>query len=67
MRDNMVSRMQFYLADVEAFLTSPLVVIPDMGGNANDYFLLRSLEEWSDGFIKYLEAPIKEFPMEVLD
>ena len=66
MRDNMVSKMQFYLADVEAF-TSPLVVIPDMGGNANDYFLLRSRQEWSDRFIKYLEAPIREFPMEVID
>jgi len=67
MRDNMVSKMQFYLADVEAFTSPLLVVIPDMGGNANDYFLLRSRQEWSDRFIKYLEAPIRDFPMEVLD
>ena len=31
--------MQFYLADVEAF-TSPLVVIPDMGGNAQSRIAL---------------------------
>ena len=31
----------YFAVDVEAF-ASPLVVIPDMGGNANDYFLLRS-------------------------
>jgi len=36
----MVSKLKFYLADVEAFASPLLVVIPDMGGNANDYFLL---------------------------
>jgi len=62
----MVSKLKFYLADVEAFL-SPLVVIPDMGGNANDYFLLRSRQEWSDRFVRYLETSNNEYLMDVLD
>ena len=62
----MVSKMQFYLADVEAFLR-PLVVIPDMGGNSNDYFLLKSRQDWRERFIDYLEAPNHEYPMEVID
>ena len=64
--NNMVSKMQFYLADVEAFLR-PLVVIPDMGGNSNDYFLLKSRQDWRERFIDYLEAPNHEYPMEVID
>jgi len=62
----MVSKLKFYLADVEAF-ASPLVVIPDMGGNANDYFLLRSRQEWSQRFVRFLETSNHHYPMDVLD
>ena len=50
-----VSRQTFYLAPVEAFL-DPLVVIPDIGGEPNAYFILKSRAKWRELFIKWLEA-----------
>jgi hypothetical protein len=33
-----VTKLKFYLADVEAF-SAPMVVIPDIGGDPNAYFM----------------------------
>jgi len=35
--------------------------------NSNDYFLLKSRQDWRERFIDYLEAPNHEYPMEVID
>ena len=52
--NNAVSRMKFYLADVEA-IVSPIAVIPDIGGNPNDYFMIKDRETWRTDFIDFLE------------
>jgi hypothetical protein len=35
-----VTKLKFYLADVEAF-SAPMVVIPDIGGDPNAYFYVK--------------------------
>jgi hypothetical protein len=52
--NNAVSCMKFYLADVEA-IVSPIAVIPDIGGNPNDYFMIKDRETWRTDFISFLE------------
>ena len=52
--NNAVSRMKFYLADVEA-IVAPIAVIPDIGGNPNDYFMIKDRETWRTDFIEFLE------------
>ena len=52
--NNAVSQMKFYLADVEA-IVSPIAVIPDIGGNPNDYFMIKDRETWRMDFISFLE------------
>ena len=44
-----VSHFKFHLADVDAFV-KPIVVIPDIGGPANDHFLLRDRDKWKEDF-----------------
>lgn len=51
-----VTDLCFYLADVEA-IVDPLVVIPDIGGAPNAYFVVKGRSEWRELFIKWLEAP----------
>ena len=46
----------FFLADVEAF-TEPLVVVPDIGGPSNRYFLLHDRPTWVKRFTQWLETP----------
>ncbi|MEM7375605.1 MAG: hypothetical protein AAF587_43840 [Bacteroidota bacterium] len=46
----------FYLADVEAF-TKPIIVIPDIGGLTNRYFVVKKRSEWKDEFVKWLKQP----------
>ena len=57
----MVSKLQLYLANVEA-LVKPLVVIPDIGGQANDYLMLKSRQEWRENFYQVLERFPKSVP-----
>ena len=52
--NNTVSHMKFYLADVEA-IVDPIAVIPDIGGNPNDYFMIKDRETWRTDFISFLE------------
>ena len=44
----------YYLATVNAFM-SPTIIIPDIGGWANDYLLLKEREIWKEDFINWLE------------
>ena len=62
----MVSKLQLYLANVEAFV-KPLFVIPDIGGQANDYLMLKSRQEWRELFIKYLKDSQSRYPMDDID
>jgi hypothetical protein len=40
---------KYYLADVEGF-KNMTVVIPNLGGQTNDYFVLKSWEDWKEVF-----------------
>ena len=51
-----VSKVTFYLASVEAFV-SPTVVVPNIGGKNNSYMWLKPRNTWRDMFIKWLQAP----------
>jgi hypothetical protein len=53
---NRVTKLKFYLADVEAFV-APLVVVPDIGGAPNAYFLCKSREMWRKDFEEWLDSP----------
>ena len=50
-----VTKLKFYLADVEAF-EAPMVVVPDIGGKNNEYFVVKSREEWWEDFEAWLES-----------
>jgi len=54
------------LANVEAFV-KPLVVVPEIGGQANDYLMLKSRQEWRELFIKYLKDSKGLYPMDDID
>ena len=56
MEDGFVVESQFYLADVEAF-EEPVAVVPDIGGRANDYFIVKNKTEWAEDFVDWLEEP----------
>ena len=64
--NDQVSQLKLYLAPVEAFL-DPLVVIPDMGGEPNAYFVLKSRPKWRESFIKWLEAKHSHDVIDVSD
>ena len=51
-----VTKMRFYLAEVEAFV-GPAVVVPDIGGPKNAYFWLKSREKWANLFEQWLSRP----------
>ena len=63
LRHGYVQGMKFYLADVEA-IVEPAVVVPDIGGNANAYFLVRNRCKWSQMFTEWLDFPDEEDDME---
>jgi hypothetical protein len=44
-------RYKYYLADVEGFINTT-VVIPHLGRQTNDYFVLKAREAWKDIFRK---------------
>jgi hypothetical protein len=54
--DGSVTKLKFYLADVEAF-KEPCVVVPNVGGPNNSYFWLEPKARWSKLFIQWLRAP----------
>ena len=51
-----VTKYKYYLADVDAFV-KPLIVIPDTGGDSNDFFEVAPRAGWREFFIEWLEAP----------
>jgi hypothetical protein len=53
---NRVTKLKYYLADVEAFV-APLVVVPDIGGAPNAYFLCKSRDMWRKDFEEWLDSP----------
>jgi hypothetical protein len=54
MVNGVVTELKFYLADVEAFVEP--VVIPDIGGAANEYFVVKNRDAWKQDFEEWLET-----------
>jgi hypothetical protein len=65
LRDGLVSKFKFYLADIETF-QEPCVVVPNVGGPNNCYFWLEPKSRWSELFVKWLRAPHHEDEQEDL-
>lgn len=63
---NSVVQRTFYLADTEAF-TDPCCTVPDLGGPANRYFVVKPRNQWSDDFIRWIQDEHKLDAMDVLD
>jgi hypothetical protein len=61
--DRRVSKLKFYLADVEAF-HGPVVVVPDVDGDANRYLLVKNRGQWVEDFEKWLDRPYEHIPNE---
>ena len=57
MVQNMVSQLKFYLADVEA-IVQPIAVIPEIGGQTNNYFYVKDQETWRKDFMDWLESDL---------
>lgn len=56
-----VTKLRFYLADVEAF-EDPITVIPDIGGKPNAYFQLEDRHNWPRNFVSWLRKPPEDIP-----
>jgi len=54
--DGFVSKLKFYLADVEAFV-DPCIVIPNLGGETNSYFWVQNRRKRAKSFANWLRAP----------
>ena len=50
-----VSHRVFLLADCEA-IVGPIAVVPDLGGQQNAYFQIKSRTKWKEDFIKWLNS-----------
>jgi len=59
LEDGIVSKLKFYLADVETF-EGPCVVVPNVGGPNNSYFWIEPRARWSKLFVDWLRAPHKD-------
>ena len=59
-------KLSFFLAEVEAF-EDPMVVIPDIGGPPNAYFVCKNREEWRDDFVEWLREPHEDDAMSESD
>ena len=55
--NNVVSHMKFFLADVEAIVKA-IAAIPDIGGQPNDYFMVKDHETWQTDFMLFLEKEL---------
>jgi hypothetical protein len=63
LRHGYVTGMKLYLAEVEA-IADTAIVVPDIGGPANAYLLLRNRELWSKMFTDWLDYPNAEDDMQ---
>ena len=61
MQHKRVTKLRFYLADVEAF-SGPVVVIPDIGGVANGYLQLKNHNTWREDFAEWLDMEHEDIP-----
>lgn len=64
-RGGRVTKLKFYLADVEAFL-EPITVIADIGGAPNAYFWCKNRTEWREDFVQWLREEAEEIPSDDL-
>jgi hypothetical protein len=55
--NNAVSHLKFFLADVDTIVNAT-AVIPDIGGQPNDYFLVKDRETWRTDFMEFLEKDL---------
>jgi hypothetical protein len=61
MQHNRVTKLKFYLADVDAF-HEPVVVIPDMDSRLpNRYLMLQNVTKSKEEFTKWLVAPYETY------
>jgi len=51
--------LKFYLADIDAF-DEAIAVIPDIGGAANAYFVVKKRRQWGQDFVKWLHMPYEK-------
>jgi len=61
MAQERVVDLEFWLADVGAF-DEPIAVIPDIGGPANAYFMLRRRRQWREDFMEWLMERHETYP-----
>ena len=54
-----VTGREFFLADTEAFV-KPCAVVPDIGGPPNQYFMVKSRDDWHNEFISWVERSHKD-------
>ena len=57
--DGMISI--YYLANVDSF-HKPVVVIPDVGGPPDAYFMVKPRATWREDFTKWLDMKHETFP-----
>ena len=60
LRHGRVPELEFFLADVRAF-DGQVVVVPDVGGPRNGYFMLRPRCKWREDFTRWLERKYETF------
>ena len=63
--NGVVSKLKFYLADVDTF-EEPCVVVPNVGGPNNSYFWLEPKARWAELFVQWLRSPHKDDEQEDL-
>ena len=63
--NGVVSKLKFYLADVDTF-EEPCVVVPNVGGPNNSYFWLEPKARWAELFVQWLRSPHKDDEQENL-
>ena len=54
--NGLVARLKFYLADVDA-TTAPAIVVPNIGGETNEYWWLKGRSGWAKMFADWLKEP----------
>ena len=52
---------KYYLANVDSF-HEPVIVIPDVGGPSNAYFIVKSRSSWREDFMTWLDMVHEPFP-----
>ena len=57
--ENGAFKRRFYLADVES-IVGTLAVVPDIGGNPNEYFQVKPRSEWAGSFETWLHQQYEE-------